>query len=124
MNPVGWFEIYIDDIARAKSFYESLFQLSLEALGDPSDDSVTMLAFPSDYDNYGSSGAIVHMNGVSAGNNSTLVYFSCEDCAAQEARVVAAGGTVQRSKMSIGEYGHISLVLDTEGNLIGLHSQQ
>lgn len=57
MNPVGWFEIYIDDIARVKSFYESLSQLSLEALGDPSDSSVTMLAFPSDYDNYGASGA-------------------------------------------------------------------
>lgn len=124
MNPVGWFEIYIDDIARAKSFYESLFQLSLEALGDPSDSSVTMLAFPSDYDNYGASGAIVHANGVSAGNNSTLVYFTCEDCTMQKARVVDAGGAVQRSKMSIGEHGYISLVLDTEGNLIGLHSMQ
>jgi predicted enzyme related to lactoylglutathione lyase len=39
MNPVGWFEIYIDNIARAKSFYEALFQLTLETLGDPTDDT-------------------------------------------------------------------------------------
>jgi predicted enzyme related to lactoylglutathione lyase len=97
MNPVGWFEIYIDNIARAKSFYEALFQLTLEPLGDPTDDTITMLAFPSDYENYGAS---------------------------EEARVVDAGGKVERSKMSIGEYGFITLVTDSEGNSIGLHSQQ
>jgi predicted enzyme related to lactoylglutathione lyase len=124
MNPVGWFEIYIDNIARAKSFYEALFQLTLEPLGDPTDDTITMLAFPSDYENYGASGALVHAKEVSAGKNSTLVYFSCDDCAVEEARVVDAGGKVERSKMSIGEYGFITLVTDSEGNSIGLHSQQ
>lgn len=124
MNPVGWFEIYIDDVTRAKSFYETLFQLTLEPLGDPTDDTITMFAFPSDYENYGASGALVHANGISAGKNSTLVYFSCDDCAVEEARVVNAGGKVERSKMSIGEYGFITLVLDSEGNSIGLHSQQ
>jgi predicted enzyme related to lactoylglutathione lyase len=29
-NPVRWFEIYVQDIGRAKSFYESVFQLKLE----------------------------------------------------------------------------------------------
>jgi predicted enzyme related to lactoylglutathione lyase len=33
-----------------------------------------------------------------------------------------SGGTLQMSKMAIGEYGFISLVMDTEGNVIGLHS--
>jgi predicted enzyme related to lactoylglutathione lyase len=40
----------------------------------------------------------------------------------EEGRVVAAGGKVQKPKMSIGPYGHISLVIDTEGNMFGLHS--
>ena len=39
--------------------------------------------------------------------------------AALAARVEAAGGTLVRPKMSIGEYGHIVLAKDTEGNLIG-----
>jgi predicted enzyme related to lactoylglutathione lyase len=38
--------------------------------------------------------------------------------------VTAAGGRVERAKMSIGEYGFISLVVDSEGNMIGLHSMQ
>jgi predicted enzyme related to lactoylglutathione lyase len=72
----------------------------------------------------GASGALVKMAGFPSGGNSTLVYFVCEDCAVEEGRVEAAGGTVERSKMSIGEYGFISLAIDTEGNMIGLHSQQ
>jgi len=34
-NPVRWFEIYVQDIGRAKSFYESVFQLKLEKLDSP-----------------------------------------------------------------------------------------
>jgi predicted enzyme related to lactoylglutathione lyase len=35
---------------------------------------------------------------------------------------VAAGGRIQKPRMSIGQYGFISLVVDTEGNMLGLHS--
>jgi predicted enzyme related to lactoylglutathione lyase len=40
----------------------------------------------------------------------------------EEGRVAQAGGRVEKPKMSIGQYGAISLVVDTEGNMIGLHS--
>ena len=63
-------------------------------------------------------------DGAPSGGNSTLVYFSCEDVAQEESRVEAAGGRIQRKKMSIGEYGNISLAFDTEGNLFGVHSKQ
>jgi predicted enzyme related to lactoylglutathione lyase len=53
------------------------------------------------------------------GLHSTLVYFSCEDCATEGGRVNGAGGKVQREKMSIGEYGHIVLAHDTEGTCSG-----
>jgi hypothetical protein len=59
-----------------------------------------------------------------SGGNSILVYFSCEDCGVEASRVAAAGGKVQREKMSIGQYGHVALVFDTEGNLFGLHSMK
>lgn len=123
-NPIGWFEIYVDDMPRAKKFYESVLSLSLEAMGDPNDASVEMQAFPSNMESYGASGALVKMAGFGAGGNSTLVYFSCDDCAVEEARVAAAGGRIQSSKMSIGEYGFITLAIDPEGNMFGLHSQQ
>ena len=122
INPVAWFEIYVNDMPRAQKFYQGVFEVKLEILGDPNDASIQMLAFPSDMEKYGATGALAKMEGMSAGGNSTLVYFTCEDCALEESRVEAAGGKIFKPKMSIGEYGHISLIMDTEGNMIGLHS--
>ena len=72
----------------------------------------------------GASGALVKMPGFPSGGNSTLVYFSCVDCAAESGRVPGAGGRIQKEKFSIGEYGFIALALDTEGNMFGLHSMK
>ena len=123
-NPIGWFEIYTNDLARARAFYEAVLETKLEALGDPEDAGLTMWTFPSDMEKYGSGGALVHAEGEAAGGNSVMVYFSCNDCAQEESRVEAAGGRVERPKMSIGDYGFITIAFDTEGNRFGLHSLQ
>jgi len=120
-NPVAWFEIYVQDMDRAKTFYEAVFQAKLNKLSGPGPE-LDMWAFPSDMKSYGVSGAIVKMDGVPSGGNSTLVYFHCEDCAVEAERAAGAGGQICRPKFDIGEYGHIALLLDTEGNMIGLHS--
>lgn len=121
-NPVGWFEIYVNDLPRARKFYESVLAVQLENLEVPGDSKLKMLAFPSDMEKHGSSGSLVHIEGFPAGGNSTLVYFSCEDCAIEESRVSTAGGKIQTSKMPIGQYGFVTLAVDTEGNMFGLHS--
>jgi len=121
-SKVSWFEIYVDKMERATKFYEAVFATTLEPLGDPSEQNLIMMCFPSDMETYGAGGALVQMEGVKAGGNSTLVYFHSEDCTTEESRVVAAGGKVFKPKMSIGEYGFISLCLDTESNMFGLHS--
>ena len=118
-NNVGWFEIYVDDMSRAKGFYETVLGVPLSKLEGP---DVDMQAFPMDPEAPGSSGSLVHMPGFPAGGNSTLVYFTCEDCAVEESRVEGAGGKIEKTKFSIGPYGFISLVYDTEGNMFGLHS--
>ena len=118
-NPVGWFEIYVEDMQRAKAFYEAVFGVQLSKLDSPGMD---MLAFPMNQTGYGASGALVRMPGFSSGRNSVLVYFSCADCAVEASKAVQAGGEIEKAKMSIGQYGHIALVTDTEGNMIGLHS--
>jgi uncharacterized protein len=120
-NPVGWFEIYVQDLDRAKTFYESVFQLKLDKLNTP---ELEIWAFPMDMERWGAGGALVKMDGFPSGGNSVLVYFACDDCAVEASRAVQAGGQIQREKMSIGEYGFISLVFDTESNMIGLHSLQ
>ena len=35
-NPVGWFEIYVNDISRAKKFYEKVLDIQLSDLPKPS----------------------------------------------------------------------------------------
>lgn len=47
-NPVVWFEIYVNDIERARKFYEEVFQFEFAELGDPTEESFKMLAFPAD----------------------------------------------------------------------------
>ncbi len=106
---------------RAKAFYESVFNVQLSDLGGQ---DMEMWAFPMGDETYGASGSLVKMAGFPSGGNSVLVYFSCADCAIEAARVVKSGGKIQKDKMSIGQYGFIVLVVDTEGNMIGLHSMQ
>lgn len=125
-NSISWFEIYVDDMNRARKFYESVFQSKLEQLSNPStiEQNIEMWAFGGDMDSYGANGALVKMPGFSAGRNSVLIYFACEDCANEESRIEDFGGRIEKSKFAIGQYGFISLVYDTEGNMIGLHSMK
>lgn len=119
-NPVGWFEIYVQDMARAKTFYETVFGVQLTRLeGSP---DVEMWAFPMQQDGYGATGALVRMTGFQSGDNSVLVYFSYADCAVEAAKAAEAGGRIHKPKFSIGPHGFIALVTDSEGNMIGLHS--
>jgi uncharacterized protein len=122
-NPVTWFEIYVQDLDRAKDFYESVFQIQLENLNSPEPDA-EMWSFPMNMGDTGASGSLVKMAGVPSGGCSTLIYFSCDDCAVEEGRVKEFGGRIQKAKTSINQYGFISLVFDTEGNMFGLHSMQ
>jgi hypothetical protein len=117
-NAVAWFEIYVQDIERAKTFYETVFQVKLERL----DSAFDMWAFPMAMGQWGAGGAIVKMDGMPSGGNSTLVYFSCADCAVEAARIEPAGGKLTREKMSIGQYGFIALGTDPDGNMFGMHS--
>lgn len=122
-NPVGWFDLYVEDLERATSFYEAVFQRRLEPIGDPTGET-SMRAFPSDLKGTGAAGALVKSPHARPGAGGTLLYFNVEDCAVEEARVTAAKGTVVRPKFSIGAFGWVSLCRDTEGNLFGLNSRR
>jgi uncharacterized protein len=47
-----------------------------------------------------------------------------EDCTIEEKRVRQFGGTIQREKTAIAQYGYITLAVDTEGNVFGIHSMK
>ncbi|MBK6355722.1 MAG: VOC family protein [Betaproteobacteria bacterium] len=122
-NAIGWFDIYVADMNRAVSFYENVLQQKLEPIGDPTGET-QMMSFPTDMGVYGAGGALVKSPYARPGVGGTMVYFSVEDCAKEESRVVTASGKVVRPKFSIGEFGWVSLCEDTEGNMFGFSSMK
>jgi hypothetical protein len=122
MRKVGWFDIYVDDIERASAFYEAVLGTTLTPMDDPNDPTVQMRTFGDDFQSHGAGGALVKLEHAQPGAGGSMVYFTCDDCAVEEGRVAAAGGSIVRPKFPIGDHGFVSIVSDTEGNLIGLHS--
>ena len=122
-NVVGWFELYVNDMGRAKAFYEAVFQLELKELPAVGGE-MQMLAFPMVDNAYGAPGALVKSPHTQPGSGGTLIYFSSQDCAEHGARVQAHGGIVLQPKMPIGPFGFIVIAQDMEGNSFGLHSMK
>ncbi len=121
VNPVGWFDLYVADLDRAKKFYESVFRLTLTEL--PLEWGRQAL-FPFHPDAPNISGALVEKKDYRPVAGNTLVYFETEDCLREEEKIAALGGKILTPKMSIGEFGFVSIAMDSEGNTIGLHSRR
>ena len=121
-NAVGWFEIYVKDMGRARKFYEAVFEVKLEVLEAPFPD-IEMYCFPMFEDGPGAAGALVKKEGLSSDGMGVLIYFSSKDCAVEAARVVDNGGRLVQDKMAIGIYGYVAIAVDTEGNMLGIHSR-
>jgi uncharacterized protein len=120
-NPVGWFDIHVADFNRAKTFYETVFNLKLVDL--PIEWGKQAL-FPFNPENPNISGALVEKTDMKPQANTTVIYFETEDCTSEEQRINKAGGNVVQPKMHIGEFGYISMFIDSEGNTVGLHSRK
>ena len=119
-NPVEWFEIATIDLERAKSFYTKVFDLEFQFIEMP-DSKMYMFGAP---DKVGSSGCLVQSNDSKPSANGTVIYFACEDVAAETGRVEEAGGKLIMPKTGIGEFGFYSQIIDSEGNRIGLNSNK
>jgi len=117
-NPVQWFEIAATDLERAKDFYAKVFNLEFQLIEMP--DS-KMYMFGSS-DKIGSSGSIVQSPVNKPSEDGTIIYFKCEDCATEAGKVEAAGGKLIVPKTDIGEFGFFAQFVDTEGNRVGMHS--
>ena len=122
-NPFTWIEIYVEDMQGAQKFYEAVLQIAMIPMQAPGEfGDLEMLSFPWAQDEDNISGALCKTNEMKPGAGGTLAYFTCEDCAVETSRVEKAGGSVLQEKLPIGEHGFCSIVIDTEGNRIGFHS--
>ena len=119
-NPITWFEIYVDDLNRAKDFYESVFGYTL--VPENTDGTFQVYQFPGGMPGNGAMGALVKHPMRKPSSEGTLVYFHCDDCQIQSELAIKNNGQVFKAKTNVGADGFIAIIGDTEGNAIGLHS--
>ncbi len=120
-NPVNWFEIAVSDMNRAKKFYESVFGNELVELQMGPQ---LMAMFPSVEDATNCSGALVKADDYKPTTEGAKIYFTCDDVNHEADLVSKNGGQIVVPKMSLGEFGFMAMFIDTEGNMVGLHSNQ
>lgn len=120
-NPVGWFDLNVGSLNRAKKFYETVFNVKLT---NAPVEWGKQSFFPFNHESPNISGALVEKTDFVPSSNNTVIYFETEDNIAEEQRIEKAGGKVLKPKMSIGKFGFISIFIDTEGNTVGLHSHK
>jgi len=122
-NAISWFEIGTNDLDRATKFYETIFGISLMPMDMP---NIKMRMFPLDDMMTQVGGAIVHSGGFHkpSATDGPLVYLNANPDVQQVLdKVEAAGGSILVPKTEISpEYGYMAVIIDTEGNRIGLHS--
>ncbi len=122
-NAISWFEIAATDLDRAQKFYESIFGIAMIPMDLP---NIKMRMFPLDDMINGIGGALVDSGGFHkpSATDGTLVYLNGNPDVQQVLdKVEGAGGSIMVPKTEISpEYGFMAVMLDTEGNRIGLHS--
>ncbi|MEO9533898.1 MAG: VOC family protein [Crocinitomicaceae bacterium] len=121
VNLVNWFDINVSNLDKAKKFYETVFNIQLT---DFPAEFGKQSGFPFDPKGMNITGALVEKENFAADNNNTIIYFDSEDCIAEAERAVTAGGKIIKPKMSIGPFGFVAILMDVDGNAIGLHSKK
>ena len=122
-DAISWFEIPTTDINRAQKFYENIFEMKMQELEF---EGVKMRMFPLDDPMTGVGGALVQTDGFHnpSEKDGPLIYLNGNpDLQKVLDKVESAGGKIQMPKTEISpEYGFMAVIIDTEGNRIGLHN--
>ncbi|WP_353778015.1 VOC family protein [Winogradskyella sp. 3972H.M.0a.05] len=120
-NMVSWFEIPVNDMDRAKAFYEAVFALDINVVDFG---GLLMGWFPDRGDAHGATGTLIKQESYIPSQEGTLVYFHSEDVQNELDRVEAAGGKIYQPKTEISpEHGFMGVFIDCEGNRVALHSR-
>lgn len=125
---ITWFEIPVVDSQRARKFYEAIFDIEMRTVQvEETNEELTF--FPSHPEVIQATsgrvtGALTKSETSKPSKIGTLVYLNASpSLQAVLDRVVPAGGRVIMQKTRI-PAGLIAVILDSEGNRIGLHAEQ
>ena len=123
VNILNWFEISVNDIARATKFYETIFDVKLEQsemMG------MKMAFFPAENMNGKVSGGLVEGPMHKPSADGAKIYFNGNpDLGVALSKIEADGGKVTMPKTHISDdIGYMAFFIDTEGSGVALHSNK
>jgi predicted enzyme related to lactoylglutathione lyase len=120
-HAINWFEIPAADFDRAVAFYNTILDASLRkevAAGVPNG----ILPYEQDDSHTAIGGAVISDDRINPGMSGIVPYLNCTGkLDAVLSRVPAAGGKVLMPATQT-PFGSIAMIVDSEGNRIGLHS--
>ena len=121
-NSLNWFEIPVTDMPRARHFYQVIFSMHMHESEMP---GMQMIMFPYQMGSGKVSGALVKSENHKPGQDGTLIYLNADpsmDSVLE--KIEPMGGKILLPKTQIApEIGYMAFFIDSEGNRIGLHSQ-
>lgn len=124
MDLINWFEIPVNDFDRAEDFYNTIFDIELERM--ELNDALYGVFPATSRSKYQVGGAIVKGDQNSPSSTGTIVYFDVSgDMNTVVQKAKGKGGKVEVDKREVGlNQGYFAIVHDTEGNRIGLFSEE
>ncbi len=116
---ISFFEIPAADFKRAVKFYETIFGITMET----SDcEHEKMAFFPEEDGRY--SGAVSWAETFKPSADGVLISFDCEDIESILGRINSNGGKtlIGKTKIEAESWGYFAVFTDSEGNRLGLYS--
>ena len=117
MPTVVHFEIAADDLARAKKFYEDLFDWKIESFGGESQTEYLMIQTTGEDGTPGVCGGMMPRQ---APEHQITNYIGVPSVDEYAAKVESLGGQVVMPKTLVPEHGYFAVCLDSEGNAFGI----
>jgi len=121
-NAINWFEIPMTDTARAKKFYENVFEIKMKLIEMG---GFEMVFFPSSDNMEGKvSGALVKGAMHKPSMDGAVIYLNANpDIQAVIDKIVTNGGKIIMPRTLVNEQvGYMAFFIDTEGNRLALHA--
>ncbi|MDP1727558.1 MAG: VOC family protein [Bacteroidota bacterium] len=119
-NAINWFEIPATDIARAKKFYESIFEIKMEEMEMG---GMKYAMFPFNPMIGKVAGGLAQSAMHTPATTGSIIYLNANpDLQLVLDRVERAGAKITMPKTSIGQNGFMAFFTDSEGNNMALHS--
>jgi predicted enzyme related to lactoylglutathione lyase len=118
-DTIVWCDIPVNDLDRAVTFYNEVLGAKIEK---QSFNGMSFGLLPHAHENV--SGCLVVSDENKPSAEGPVIYLNCEGRLDEAVSAVEKnGGKILKPKHQLGPYGFRSMILDSEGNRIALHSK-